>query len=57
VKLITQRGLVPKLRLIGGTPVVVVVVVPLQPYVSFGLLHHIIPGFAILNEPDPISHF
>lgn len=55
MKLITQLGLVPKLRLIGAIPVVVVV--PLQPYVGFGLLHHIIPGFAILNDPDPISDF
>jgi hypothetical protein len=30
---------------------------PLQPYPCFGILHQIIPSFAILDELAPISQF
>jgi len=43
----------------GDIPIIIniVVVVPLQQYVVFALLHHFIPGFSIFTELDPISHF
>jgi hypothetical protein len=60
VKLTTHLGLMPKLRMSGAIPIIIsiiIIITQLQQCVGFGLLHHIIPGFSIFTELDPISHF
>jgi len=43
--------------MIGAIPIIIIIIIPLQPYVGFGLLPHIIPGFSVFNELDQVSHF